>query len=581
MRRTTTHSCFASQEKHSDEKGANLIDSALVHPTCMRARWKSRLPLVAILAVAVAVRLTGIGFGRGLIGIHPDEGGVTVALRELHAGRPSFYLFAYGGGYIIPLYAFLRLWILFGWPNALAPPPMTLGDFAGVFDVILPGRFWSVLLSSLTVWLVYLTGKRIARRETGLLAAAFLAASNLAVRDAHMAKADSAATFCMALVLFGLAYRWAAPTRRAWILGMIGGLALSTKYLVGALPALLWRLATPMSAQRQRRIDGRGLALGLIAIGLTFLAFNPYWLASPGRAYTSLQALLHSQSWLMNTPSFRGTSPGPAAYHARISLRHGCGLAFALLSLPALLLGLYRSGTPRLIALVGLGHAIVICANPLLLARNFEPIVPVLSVLIALLVSEALDRLRFVGARRMVVAVLIGTAVVAEPLHTSILWGLRMREPDTRQLAADWIASNVPADVGVVTFGGAWDALDWGMPVECFAWSAANPDRLAIKCALSKVRLYSRLPRTRWRENNVGLLYWYNYPLPFSQEPLPPEASGGELLATFDPFGQPRREVIVEPYDAFYFPLDGIDGVKRPGPLIQIYRLPSDARPAR
>jgi len=223
---------------------------------------------------------------------------------------------------------------------------------------------------------------------------------------------------------------------------------------------------------------------------------------------------------------------------------------------------------------------IVILSNPLVLARNFEPVLPEVTLLIAMLVKDILDRAGLVASRRAAIVTLVGAALLAEPLRSSILWVSRLRVPDTRQLAADWIASNVPVGAGIAVYGGAPDAVDWGVPVECRAGPSIAPDVVAINCASRTVALHSRLPRAHWSAHNVTFVYWYYYPLPFSHEPLPSEASGGRLLATFDPFASPRRETIVEPYDAFYFPLDCIDAVTRPGPLIRIYAVQADAHGA-
>src|SRR5262249_40403636 len=151
-----------------------------------------------------------------------------------------FFVIAYGGGYYHPLRGFIRLWELAGWRASLDVPHPT----ADLLDVLVPARCYSALLSTLAVALACWAGLHLGGPACRLLASALVAAAPLAVRDAHIAKADSAATFAATLILFTLCYRWPGRARRAYAIGAAAGLALSIKYLVGMLPAASLALVT-------------------------------------------------------------------------------------------------------------------------------------------------------------------------------------------------------------------------------------------------------------------------------------------------------------------------------------------------
>ena len=44
------------------------------------------------------------------------------------------------------------------------------------------------------------------------------------------------------------------------------------------------------------------------------------------------------------------------------------------------------------------------------------------------------------------------------------------------------------------------------------------------------------------------------------------------LAATFDPYA-PRAQPVYDPHDAFFVPVAGFEGVRRPGPRLTLYRV--------
>src|SRR5262249_15077346 len=132
--------------------------------------------------------------------------------------------------------------------------------------------------------------------------------------------------------------------------------------------------------------------------------------------------------------------------------------AFALLALPALAAAVMtrsaeRFGPTRLIAIGVLGHAAVLLTNPLVVARNLLPAVPGLSVLVAHLLTKAVDRLRIAARPRDALLLAATLAIALEPLVNATRLVRLLATTDTRTLASAWVAERLPAEARVVTWG--------------------------------------------------------------------------------------------------------------------------------
>lgn len=504
---------------------------------------------LAIVGVAAVLRFMALDFGAGVTDPRPDEPGVVATLGAIEAGYLYPMHMAYGGGYFYPLHAFVKLWSWAAWADGLSAEVSAHPERVRVV-----ARAWSALLSTVTVWLVFAIGTRLGGTRTGLLAAALMASSTVAIREAHFAKADSAAAAATALLLLALTRSWSSPDRRALAIGAAGGLALSTKYLVGLLPAILLALARGGRSEG-RAVEPRSVAVGTIALATVVLALNTPWIRWPRTAWLFMQAIIDSQWTYTHQAWLADALVSPLRYHATVSLPFGCGTGFAILALPGLVLGLARRES-RLIALAVLGHCAVLLLNPLVLARNLLPAVPGLAVLTAALLVTAVDRLVRAPVHRALALGLAAAVLTAEPLLNGARLVRLLGLPDTRALATRWIEEHVPEDARIVSLGAPTWAVGFGMP------------------AVGGRTVFTRLPPAQWRARGVTLVVRHQHPLPFSREPMP---AGGvpplRSLAVFDPFDGPLHDPVFEPQDAFFLPLARFSGIKRPGPRIEIFAL--------
>ena len=145
-------------------------------------------------------------------------------------------------------------------------------------EVFVVARVTAAAVGTLAVWLLYLAGAKLFGRAVGLLAAALLAVSFLAVFYSHLALNDVPTLAPIALSLWGTAGVLREGRLRDYLLAGVGlGLACATKYTGGiVLLPLVAAGAIRLAAPAGRNAAARGLVLaGVVALG-AFVVANPY-----------------------------------------------------------------------------------------------------------------------------------------------------------------------------------------------------------------------------------------------------------------------------------------------------------------
>ncbi len=204
---------------------------------------------------------------------------------------------------------------------------MTPGEFERVYVV---SRLPSAGIDVLTVFLVYLLGRRLAGIAAGLWAGAIYAVAPGAIVHATQLRVDVSATMLVALTCL-----FALNRERLISLGVVAGLAISAKYSVApmALAIVAWRLWHGSSRQDMAAV-GLGAATG-------FLIGEPVILTNGAEV---LRQLLGQLSSNVETPEALRISAGLKL----LEVLHG--LARFSLTLPAAVfaaLGLYGLGRRR------------------------------------------------------------------------------------------------------------------------------------------------------------------------------------------------------------------------------------------
>lgn len=300
-----------------------------LHSSQPQPRFARLLPVLLFIIAAVP-RFVGLRWGlpsaAHWYSYHPDESthqilGAVLSM-ILQGGfnphffnYPSLYIYLTYGGYTVA-----------SGLGLMHPLPNNAADLWTImYDVLLVGRVLTVLLGAATVSLVYLIGRDISRRRTGLVAALFLAFLPGCVQHSHFATVDIPATFFITLVLWLTvralqlvqasepnAIALAAQRQKRFLLLAAGvaGLAAATKYnaglvLIAPLLALylqhqrdFWKLSVPLCSVA---------ALGfLIGCPYSILSLREFW--GEGQNGLAFEILTHPR--IGSGEVFQGTGNG-------------------------------------------------------------------------------------------------------------------------------------------------------------------------------------------------------------------------------------------------------------------------------
>lgn len=204
---------------------------------------KTKTILIAILTVAFFVRLAGINYGLPLWVVPDEPGSVFGALKMIelkslipanHVGEflnvlyyPPFISYLY----IIPFSFLLGIKYIF------AGMPMAEFKNFAILDLswfFITARFFSVILGTMTVWLVYKISKNLFKRDApALLSAGFLSLALLHVSFSHWTRHWVWATFLLSLIIYILSREDFLPKKKYLLASLIAGIGMGVNYQVG------------------------------------------------------------------------------------------------------------------------------------------------------------------------------------------------------------------------------------------------------------------------------------------------------------------------------------------------------------
>jgi 4-amino-4-deoxy-L-arabinose transferase-like glycosyltransferase len=398
------------------------------------ARVPTGVWVLAILALATAVRLWQIN----ALGYNSDEavyGGQGAAIANDPQLEPFFPAFR-----AHPL---------------LFQSLLSVGYAIGKGEIF--GRVASAAVGVATVYVVFLTGRLLYGRRTGLLAALFVALMPYHVIVTRQVLLDGPMVLFSTLTLY-LVARWADSRRDEWIYaaGAVMGLALLSKetsaVLLGSLYAFV--ALTPALRVRPRLVIG-----GLACMGLVIAAF-PIALVAAGQTRTGGNYL----AWQL----FRRANHGLLFYPVTVPL------AMGVLIVVVAALGLWllrRHGSWRETLLLS-WIAVPVVFFEIWPVKGFQyllPVAPAVALLGARTLTHAsrwavpprlLSRRRALGtpvvARLATAAVLVSLAVptwnaITPSRSTTFLAGSG-GVPGGRETGA-WIRANVPVGAQLLAIG--------------------------------------------------------------------------------------------------------------------------------
>jgi hypothetical protein len=518
-----------------------------------RSPERTRLWLAALLAVGLALRLWGLGYGLPHPWARPDEEAVVVRLLTFDGGDPNPHWFVYPTLSLYLTFAWVKGMFLGGHLTGVWVGPTELAALAKADHraLYLSARLLSALAGVVTIAATYRLGRLLGGRGAGLAGACLLTVSFLHVRESHFFKPDAILALFVTVALIacvGLQRR--GTLGAAAIAGVACGLTLSVKYMVTlAVPLVLAACLVPGGRGRPSRL------VLLVVAGVTALAAavagSPYSLLAWSEFASGMRYI---DFWLR----YGGEGMGTAfRYHLTHSFLAAQGLPLSLFALGALAWAFrHRALVPVAAFLVA--SLVQIGAVSAAYTRYLTPFLPGLyavagAALVALLGRIADRRVR------LAVAGLLVAVLSARPLHSAIRFDQIATARDTRLLARDWFLEKVPTGTPVLVLGSDWP------------FTFGDPDLSGY--------VIRRNPKL---DPALGIRYvvTQEHPLPFSRLPPAFETLRPALqpVEEFSPFAgiEVPPDARFEARDAFYVPLAGFAGVERGGPLIRVYRVVED-----
>jgi len=497
------------------ERRPNGIDAGAGGRHARRWTWAG---LAVVLAGGLGLRVWGIEQGLPYA-YNADEADHfvphAIKMFEQHTLNPHYFANPPAYTYLLHYLYALVYGGAAGVQHALAAHPG---------EVYTLGRATAALLGTLALWLLYLTGARLAGRGAGLLAAAIEAVAFLPVFYAHLALNDVPTLAPLTLALLGTAGVLRHGRTREYLIAGIGlGLACATKYTAGIvlLPLLAAVAARYLdtsaelgsSAQAALRVLG-GLALAGVAAIVAFLIANPY----AALDYTAFHnELVHQSTLSAEAQGKLGAPKGGGLEYYLWTLTWGLGWAPALAALAGALSVWSRERVLGWVLVPApIVYLAVMGAEGRYFGRWLLPIFPILCLLAAVFALQLVDflvrRARSDFLRpcprprprlRPVLTVILIVILLAQGLVYSIHSGKTLARADTRNLTREWMVAHIPRGAKIVAE--PVEPEEWAREAKDGTITARNPFRWGLYPALARRITSSGAIAPAYIEPEVGL----------------------------------------------------------------------------
>ncbi|HEV2472199.1 MAG TPA: glycosyltransferase family 39 protein [Chthonomonadales bacterium] len=476
---------------------ASAIDLQSSGAASSRDRRVVSSALFAIIILGCALRFAGIGWGLPNAfhpgsTYHPDELiNLGAALRvDIPHGKLDTQFYSYGAFYF--LLTSLANTVLQGWGLVR---PDRLQSVHYLDALFLTGRVITAIMGTLTIPVVWSTGKRLYGVRTGLIAALLFAIAPLAVIHSHFYTVDVPSTLFVALAILWSARLLESAEWKEYIAaGIWCGLAAATKYTAGAVIAapLTAHFVGRIYAKPNRVLQPLGLAAAaaiafLIGCPGPWLNWDVFWNGAYPGSGLRYELFVHSRAG--HGLLFVNTGPG-WWYHFAISLPFGLGISLFLLCLAAVVFA-GRRRTPQDILLLTfvLFYFMLTSLSAVRFARYMIPLFPALCILAARLLAVQNTR-RSVQAA----AAIAGILVVVSTLACSARLVGSMISVDPRDAAAAFLSRTAPRGASVAFATTPW----FYSPPLSPSFGAVRPD-LRRAAAVQTTRYSLRIPTGEWR----------------------------------------------------------------------------------
>ena len=441
-------------------------NAASLRAGCCEQRYLAAVVLMTLLAFAL--RLPGLAWGMPVIGpYNSDNERFVIDAAVMASSRdPNPHWFGHPGSTVI-----YPLAIIFTLTNRVDRALGNTEEFVGplfqqdptAFYAI--GRTYAALFGAASIPIGYALGKRASSRFAGLASACILTISPLHTIFSHMARTGVVGTFWASLGVLASVAILRKPKWRYYVLaGVAFGLAVSSKYSIAplmiGLPSAHFAhtCLNPRSSQHLKIPATWGrLATGLGLVVLTFALTTPFFFIDFPTVVENLRferrtanlsadglAPLQNAWWYL-TVVIPGSRTWPAS---------GIGPVGTILAGLGTLTALRRRNLVLIVYLVAsLSYLAGISAQALHWNRWIIPVLPFVASLSGAGLETFACALRKIHAMpNWAASGIVALVLVASmwPIRISILHNVDRVIPNTRQLAQEWVETNLPYESRII-----------------------------------------------------------------------------------------------------------------------------------
>jgi hypothetical protein len=436
----------------------------------LRDILKDNWIIISITIIGFLLRIIGLEFGKPFR-FHPDELKLVYQAGNLlnvhNWSKDTFFLI----GVYPPFFTYLLaiafavysvILILFG----VAPDLESIRNlyYTNPFPYHLIARWISVLSGTFGIVLVYLIGKRLYSKQTGLLAAAFLSVAFLHVRNSHLGTVDILPTLLVSMVfLFSVKILHNGAKRDYLAAGIFTGLAAATKWNAGLAVIFIFCAHFMQKKFALRRIYDAKLIFAGLACLIAFLIACPLPLIDFKEFFGGVVGTVEFQQtgikklgagggfWSYFTGNH---SPGYGFFYDN-SFPLGIGWAATILFPLGLVVLAWRDKREDILLIIfPILMYLIVGRMSYKAMRHLLPMVPFLLLIAAELMSFLIQKIQ--QKKIQFFALVVCSAMVILPQASkSLQYDMALRQSDTRNLMKDWIESNVPegSKIGMEEFG--------------------------------------------------------------------------------------------------------------------------------
>lgn len=425
-------------------------------------------PIVAILLVALALRLVGLGYGLPYALDFEEDRNVSQAFNHTLMLRSTKLVPDDMSRSALPSYVFAAEYGALYGNASLFDRISSLIEYKQLFLIrpslfIVLGRIAATAFGLFAVYLVYLICKRAFDWGVGVLAAVFMAVSPHQVHFSRLATGDiMALVFALGGLYFLLKVMMEKNFGSSLYAALLLGLAAGTAFeYVAFLPAWVVVYLVAIPAGYRVRSSITGLVLGVCAFAAAAAAPNAALLLSaPATFPREFAAAALSRIGVMGLGNLAGVRETFALLAAFDIFAKGVGWGLLAAGVLGLLLGLFFGKWHRnrylAVALFAVVPAVLLFpADGRYFANWAFLMTPALAMGAAMVIYRFCWRPRMPASVGLGLMAVLAAAVAVQPLAQTAVSTLRKSVRDTRVQYARWASENLPDGATVLATPGA------------------------------------------------------------------------------------------------------------------------------